>query len=58
MLNHHSLNLLEHLSVEAFLGGEYLVNISRKPSRAMYLLGKKATTKAADKRAKANFSVA
>lgn len=58
MLNHHSLSLLEHLSVEAFLGGESLVNISKKPSRTMYLPGKTARTKAADTRAKANFSVA
>ena len=58
MLNHHSLNLLVHLSVLAFLGGEYLVNISKKTSRTKYLHGKRARAKAADRKAKANFSVA
>lgn len=58
MLNHHSFNLLVNLSVLAFLGGEYLVNISKKSSRTMHLVGKKAKIKAVDRRPKANFSVA
>lgn len=58
MLNHHSLSLLAHLSVLAFLGGEYLVNVSKKVNRIMYLLGMKARIEAAHKRVNANFSVA
>ena len=58
MLNHHSLSLLAHLSVFAFLGGEYLVNVSKKVNRIMYLLGMKARIKATHKRVNANFSVA
>lgn len=58
MLNHHSLDLRIHLSVLALLRGEYIVNRSRKTSRIMYLLGKKARTNAVTKRAMANFSLA
>ena len=58
MLNHHSLNLLIHLSVIAFLGGEYLVKVSKKTIRTMNLLGRKARIKAETKRATANLSLA
>ena len=58
MLNHHSLNLLVHLSVLAFLGREYLVNVSKKISSVIYLLGTNATIKATHRRANANFSLA
>lgn len=58
MLNHHSLNLLIHLSVIAFLGGEYLVKVSKKTRRTMNLLGRKARIKAVTKRATANLSLA
>jgi len=58
MLNHHSLNLLIHLSVLAFLKGEYLVKVSMKIRRTTYLLGMKARIKAVIKRATANFSLA
>lgn len=58
MLNHHSRNLLIHLSVLALLIGEYLVNISKNINRKTYLLGMKARVKAATTRATANFSLA
>lgn len=58
MLNHHSLSLLIHLSVLAFLKGEYLVNASKKISKNMYLPGNKARIKAETRRITANFSVA
>ncbi|KAL0423772.1 UNVERIFIED_CONTAM: hypothetical protein Sradi_0912000 [Sesamum radiatum] len=58
MLNHQSLNLLIHLSVLALLCGEYLVNVSKKASRTMYLRGTKARSKARAKSATANLSVA
>jgi hypothetical protein len=58
MLNHHSLSLLVHLSVLAVLGGEYLVNVSKKVNRIMYLLGMKARIKATPRRVNANFSLA
>jgi hypothetical protein len=44
--------------VLAFLGGEYLVNVSKKINRVMYLLGTKTTIKATHRRVNANFSLA
>lgn len=58
MLNHHSLNLLIHLSVFAFLGGEYLVNNSKNVIRTINFTGTKARTKAVTKSTVANFSLA
>ena len=58
MLNHHSLNLLAHLSVLAFRRGEYLVKSSRKASNTIYLAGKSASSRAMTTRAPANFSLA
>lgn len=58
MLNHHSRNLLIHLSVLVFLIGEYRVNVSKKINTTTYLLGRKARVKAMTKRAAANFSLA
>lgn len=58
MLNHHSRNLLIHLSVLALLIGEYLVNISKNINRITYLLGMKARVKAVTTRATTNFSLA
>lgn len=45
-LNHHSLNLLVHLSVLGLLRGEYLVNISRSIRRNSHLMGSKAVIRA------------
>lgn len=56
--NHHSRSLLIHLSVLAFLGGEYLVNISKNVNRTKYLPGMKARITAVITRAMANFSLA
>lgn len=58
MLNHHSLNLLVHLSVLAFLGGEYLVKVSKNTSATMYLQGTKTRINAVNKRVTATFSLA
>lgn len=58
MLNHHSLILRDHLSVEALLAGEYIVNVSRKTSRKINFMGIKARIRARNRILKANFSVA
>ena len=58
MLNHHSFNLLIHLSVFDLLGGEYRVNVSKKVSIAKNLIGTKARTAAMSKRAIANLRLA
>lgn len=58
MLNHQSLNLLIHLSVLDLLTGEYLVNVSKKASRKIYLTGNRARSNARTKSATANLSVA
>lgn len=58
MLNHHSLNLLDHLSVLALLGAEYLVNTSKNIRRMIYFKGRKARIKAARTSATATLSVA
>lgn len=58
MLNHHSRNLLIHLSVLAFRGGEYLVNVSKNISAAMCLQGTKTRMNATNKRVTANCTLA
>lgn len=42
MLNHHSFSLLLNLVVLDFLGGEYLVDISRNTQDNKTLIGRKA----------------
>lgn len=58
MLNHHSLDLLVHVSVLGFLGGEYLVNTSKNIKRPTYFKGRKARIKATRTSASATLSVA
>lgn len=58
MLTHHSLNLLVHLSVLAFLGGEFLVNISKNIRRMTNFTGRMARTKATRTSATTSVSVA
>lgn len=58
MLNHHSLNLLVHLSVLALLSGEWFVNTSRNIARISNLVGSKARTRAINNSARIDLSVA
>lgn len=58
MLNHHSLNLLIHLSVLALLGGEYLVNASKNTISMEYFAGKNIIRRAETNRPIANLSLA
>lgn len=58
MLNHHSLNLLVHLSVLALLTGELFVKTSRNIARISNLVGRKARLRAIANSARIALSVA